>query len=207
MRAMICGVLGILAIRTIACGSGGSSSGSDAGSGGGSGGGSGSSSGSSGGSSGGEAGAACDAAGAGEAGRRCTLSMPVTGGLTGTLDGETGCGDGSGADGSLTWDSMALGARVTANFETALPDQPGTYPLTSLEISVMGPDGGMESWTTPSGACSVTITMADIECQVAFETLLHVVYGTGTCSQPAAPDGGNASASVNVGDFQFEHWL
>jgi hypothetical protein len=134
--------------------------------------------------------------------------MPVQGGLTGTLDGETGCGDGggSGTNAFLAWDSSALGGRVTATFENGLPTQPGTYPLASLEISSAA-DGGAESWTAPAGACTITVASVDVECQAVFEQLMQIVHGTGTCAQPAAPDSGTSAGPVTIGDFQFEHWL
>ncbi|HEY8042520.1 MAG TPA: hypothetical protein VIF15_22115, partial [Polyangiaceae bacterium] len=179
----------ILAIALVACGSG---SGTDTG-----------------GDSGADAIGACDAGVAGDVGRRCSLSMPVQGGLTGTLDGKTGCGDasGTGAGDFLSWDSSVLGGRVSANFANGLPDQPGTFPLTSLVIRAPGADGGAESWTAPSGACTLTVTSVDVECQAVFRQLMRVVTGTGTCSQPAAPDAGSSAAPITIGDFQVVHWL
>jgi len=154
----------------------------------------------------GDAGGACDAA---DAGRDCTLSMPVQGGLTGTLDGQTGCGTGSGAGsgGTMSWDSSVLGGRVTATFMGALPEQPGSYPLASLQIRSVESDGAATSWTAPSGACTITVTSVDIECQGVFRQYLHIVHGTGSCSQPAAPDMGTTAGPVMIGDFQFSHWL
>lgn len=154
----------------------------------------------------GEAGAACDAA---NAGRDCTLSMPVQGGLTGTLDGQTGCGTGSGGGGTttLSWDSSVLGGRVTATFMSALPEQAGSYPLASFQIRSAEGDGAASSWTAPSGACTITVTSVDIECQVAFRQYLHIVHGTGGCTQPATPDSGTTAAAITIGDFQFSHWL
>lgn len=154
----------------------------------------------------GDAGAACDAA---DAGRDCSLSMPVTGGLSGTVDGQTGCGEGSGSStgGTLSWTSSTLFARVVATFSTAVPTQPGSYPLASLQIRSSGGDGGIESWTAPQGACTITVTSVDVECQAAFRQYLHILRGTGTCTQPAAPDTGNGAPAITVGDFQFEHWL
>ncbi len=154
----------------------------------------------------GDAGAACDAA---DAGRDCSLSMPVTGGLSGTVDGQTGCGAGTGGStgGTLSWTSSTLFARVVATFSTAVPTQTGSYPLASLQIRTSGGDGGSESWTAPQGACTITVTSVDVECQGAFRQYLHILRGTGTCTQPAAPDTGNGAPAITVGDFQFEHWL
>jgi hypothetical protein len=134
--------------------------------------------------------------------------MPVQGGLTGTLDGETGCGaaNGTATGASLTWDSSTLGGRVSASFANGLPMQPGTYPLTSLTIEADA-EGGTASWTAPSGACTVVVTTDDIECQAVLGEELQVLTGTGTCTQPAAPDSGNGAAPITIGDFQFEHWL
>src|SRR5579872_2992116 len=47
-----------------------------------------------------EAGTPCDASGIADAGRRCSLAMPVQGGLAGTLNGDVGCGDGTGTMGA-----------------------------------------------------------------------------------------------------------
>lgn len=153
----------------------------------------------------GDGGAACDAA---DAGRDCTLSMPVQGGLNGTLDGQTGCGTGSGTGGgTLSWTSSVLGGRVTATFMAAVPAQPGSYPLASLEIRSTESDGAVSSWTAPSGACTITVTSVDVECQSAFHQYLHIVTGTGSCTQPAAPDTGTAAGPITIGDFQFSHWL
>jgi hypothetical protein len=185
----------ILAITLVACGSGESGTGVD---------------------SGAHAGAAldsgavaCDAGNVGDLGRRCSLSMPVQGGLAGTLNGEQGCGDGSskGTGAFLAWNSTSLGGRVSAYFENGLPNQPGTFPLTSLNVRSTGANGGAESWTTPSGACTLSVSAVDIECQSVFQQLLHVVHGTGTCSQPAAPDSGTSAGPVTIGDFEFVHWL
>ncbi len=153
----------------------------------------------------GDASGACDAA---DAGRDCTLSMPVQGGLTGTLDGQTGCGTGSGtgSGGTMNWDSSVLGGRVTATFMGPLPEQSGSYPLASLQISAQG-DGATSSWTAPSGACTITVTSVDIECQGVFRQYLHIVHGTGSCTQPAAPETGTTAGPVTIGDFQFTHWL
>jgi len=154
----------------------------------------------------GDAGGACDAA---DAGRDCTLTMPVQGGLTGALDGQSGCGtgSGSGSGGTLSWDSSVLGGRVTATFMGALPEQPGSYPLASLQIRSGESDGAASSWTAPSGACSITVTSVDVECQSAFRQYLHIVHGTGSCTQPAAPDTGTTAGPITIGDFQFSHWL
>lgn len=154
----------------------------------------------------GDGGAACDAA---DAGRDCSLSMPVQGGLAGTLDGQQGCGTGSGAGtgGNLSWTSSVLGGRVTATFTGAVPSQAGTYPLASLEIRATETDGAASTWTAPTGACSITVTSVDVECQGAFREYRHIVHGTGSCTQPAAPASGSSDAPITVGDFQFSHWL
>ena len=152
----------------------------------------------------GEAGTPCDAAGAG---RDCSLSMPVSGGLTGTLDGERGCGEGSGTGGDLSWTGTMLGARVTATFTGAVPTTTGTFNLASLQISTTGTGGSDTSWTAPSGACSITVSSVQTECQIAFHRWTPIVSGTGTCSQSASPDSGNSAAAVTIGSFQFSHWL
>ena len=154
----------------------------------------------------GDAGGACDAA---DAGRDCTLSMPVQGGLSGTLDGQTGCGTGSGTGGAttLSWTSSTLGGRVTANFMSPLIEQTGSYPLASLQIRTSQGDGAVSSWTAPAGACTITVTSVDVECQGAFREYLHIVHGTGSCTQPAAPDTGTTAAAITIADFQFSHWL
>jgi hypothetical protein len=152
----------------------------------------------------GDAGGACDAA---DAGRDCMLTMPVQGGLDGTLDGQVGCGTGSGTGGTINWDSSVLGGRVTATFMGAIPEQPGSYVLASLQIRAAESDGAVSSWTAPSGACSITVNSVDVECQGAFREYLHILYGTGSCSQPAAPDTGTTAAPITIGDFQFSHWL
>jgi hypothetical protein len=152
----------------------------------------------------GEAGTPCDAA---NAGRDCSLSMPASGGLTGTLDGEAGCGEGSGTGGDLSWTGTTLGARVTATFTGAVPTATGTVTLASLQISTPGADGSVASWTAPSGTCSITLSSVQTECQSAFRKWSLIVSGTGTCNGPASPDSGNGAAPVTIGTFQFSHWL
>jgi hypothetical protein len=135
--------------------------------------------------------------------------MPVTGGLTGTLDGETGCGDGSGTatGGYIVWDSSALGARVTATFQGSLPSQSGSYTLASLQIQSSTTGGSTQSWKAPSGACVIQVDSVDVECQAVFDQNVQVLHGTGKCTQPAAPESGTSASAVTIGDFPFEHWL
>jgi hypothetical protein len=154
----------------------------------------------------GDADAGCDAA---DAGRDCTLSMPVRGGLTGTLDGQTGCGTASGVGGTSTmsWDSSVLGGHVTATFTGALPQQSGSYPLASLQIRSSESGAAASSWTAPSGACTITVTSVDVECQGVFRRYRQILHGTGSCTQPAAPDSGTTGGAITIGEFQFSHWL
>jgi hypothetical protein len=193
----------ILVIALVACGSNDSGSGVGADSGADSTGGIGPGAEAGGGS---DSGTPCDPGDAGDVGRRCSLSMPVSGGLTGTFDGMAGCSVGGGTNASVGWTSRSLGGQVTAVFGTAPPNQAGTFPLASLKIEA-GTVAASQSWTAPSGACTLTITSVDMECQSAYRQVRPVIHGTGTCTQPAAPDNGTSGSPVTIGDFQFVHWL
>jgi hypothetical protein len=144
--------------------------------------------------------------------RTCGLSMPTQGGLPGPLcagPGGTFCatsraGAGDGGIEKLDWSTTSTGSTtpdslVVAVFSSPVPnDQLGTFSA-SLEITQQLPnDGGTISWKTPGAVCSFTIAGS-----TCLATQQRVVSGTGTCSQAAAPEPGNTTTPVTIGDFTF----
>jgi hypothetical protein len=136
----------------------------------------------------------------------CKLSMPLTGGISETI-GAIGCGDINGTE--LTWQTGGFGkgtldVSVEADFAMKIPvDQVGTYPVT-LQITQATADGGVpDSWQTPTGACSLTIAGSICSPTEVFANR-RVLSGSGTCSQPAAPQMGNTGQPIMIGEFQFE---
>jgi hypothetical protein len=135
----------------------------------------------------------------------CGFSVCLGGGLTYDFGPQASCG----AIGlnELWWDDKNptdLQTAIAFNFSTNLTaDQLGPLPLTTVEIKKgLGPDGGVSAWMTPAGACSATITSST--CAPEFG-LPHwrVVTGTGTCTQPAAPEPGTSAAPIDIGHFVF----
>jgi hypothetical protein len=151
-----------------------------------------------------------DAAPAPEGGFYKVLSMPVQGGLTGTLTSATGYGYvGSPPDGpEIVFDDnsgLISGTRVTFHLSQKLADgATGPLPLDSIAIAETT-DAGTYEWQTPDGACSATITSA----ACTSSALARFTFdGNGSCSAPATPrpvDGGptNASGPVTIEPFTF----
>ena len=138
----------------------------------------------------------------------CSLSMPVQGGLSGTLDA-SGCG--ALDTNTIYWQSgLSGGAPETAInvvFTTPIPvDQVGTFPAT-IEIVKIPASGGVGSgWQTPMGACSVTI-QGSVCAPTQVFAHRRVLDGSGTCSQPAAPEMGTSGPAVTIGAFEFSGFI
>jgi hypothetical protein len=148
----------------------------------------------------------------------CALSMPVQGGISGSIQVPNLliiCGSGSDPQGisSLDWGTNTgnnSSVSVSATFESAVPfDQTGTFPA-HVEIGQGSGDGGQAQWQTPTGGCSFTI--AGSICLTASVSTLdggsvtqtrRILSGTGTCAQPAAPQAGNGAAPITIGSFSF----
>lgn len=155
-------------------------------------------------------------AGAGGAYGDCQLSMPVSGGLSGTLDVPEvavvcGSSNGSTGVGEIDWatgigQSTTVGATVF--FDDGLPlDTTGTFPA-HVEIDESFSDGGVLQWMTPQGGCSIVI--AGSECLSAGKSPFdggtrysRLLSGTGSCSQPAAPKTGTSAPPITIGNFAF----
>jgi hypothetical protein len=60
------------------------------------------------------------------------------------------------------------------------------------------------TWTTPPGAC--TVTLDSNVCWIDLGSTYYLISGTGTCSAPAMPDS-DAGAPVAIGDFSFAYTL
>ncbi|HEX8793072.1 MAG TPA: hypothetical protein VF765_19140 [Polyangiaceae bacterium] len=157
-------------------------------------------------------------AGAGDVFGHCELSMPVSGGLSGTINvpevavicGSSGSTSGTGV-GEIDW-STAIGQGTTVGatvfFDNGLPlDMTGTFPA-HVEIDESSSGGGMLQWVTPQGGCSIVI--AGSECVSSpgkgvdgGPQYARILSGTGTCSQPAAPQSGTSGAPITIGTFAF----
>jgi hypothetical protein len=132
----------------------------------------------------------------------CALSVPLTGAISGTFSDFSSCGSSSL---SLSWGNLGgpsgLGLSVTFMGAAFPVDQLGTFPLRSLDVT-QAADGGPLRWTVPPAGCSVTIQGSICSPTTVFQTR-RVLSGTGTCTQPAAPQAGNTGAPVTIGDFTF----
>jgi len=113
--------------------------------------------------------------------------------------------------GEIDWGTNAgndTAVTVTATFTNPLPlDTTGSFPAT-LEIALSPLDAGKSAWQTPAGACSIDI--AGSMCVEPHGTgpdggprQERILSGTGTCSQPAAPESGTSGPAVTIGTFQF----
>jgi hypothetical protein len=150
---------------------------------------------------------------------RCQLSMPVSGGLSGTINvPEIGtlCGDSleSSILQEIDWttgigNGTSVGATVYFDDDGGVPlDTTGTFPA-HVQIGESTNNGGsMLQWTTPVGSCSIVI--AGSQCELAARNAMdggaeyaRELSGTGTCSQPATATMGSSAASVTVGSFAF----
>ncbi len=142
-------------------------------------------------------------------GEICGLSMPLSGGLSANL-GADGCG--SAGNNILVFDDLAFGnGGGSTNVEITFPgsaipvDQTGTFSTTIRLTHTLG-DGGSESWSTPDAACSVTIAGSICSPTSVFSNR-RVLSGSGTCSQPAAPEMGTSAAAVTIGKFTYEGFI
>lgn len=149
----------------------------------------------------------------------CELSMPVSGGLSGTINvpetfvicGSSGSGSASMGVGEIDWATgIGQGTTVgaTVYFENGLPlDMTGTFPA-HVEVTESLSDGGTLQWVTPQGTCSIVIAGSECESPKGEgpdggPQYARLLSGTGTCSQPAAPQTGNGAPPVTIGRFAF----
>jgi hypothetical protein len=140
----------------------------------------------------------------------CAISMPVQGGIEGSLcegKGVVVCGSGHDDTVWQTLDWYAMSPTGNGKLDTmirvafvnpVLLDTLGTFPAT-IEVTQQLPnDAGKLAWQTPPGACS--ITLAGSVCSPKSKTWR--VSGTGSCSQSAAPETGT-SEPITIGSFTF----
>lgn len=144
----------------------------------------------------------------------CFLSLPLSGGLTGTLDAN-GCGT---VGDDLTWSELGSlsggsGTSTTLTMVLAAPVEPlvtGPLDVTRLEIrtSQESSDGGdvVRRWSTPDGACSATLASNVFDPTTVFENR-HVLEGSGSCRAPADPVDGNERGAVTLGPFTFRGFV
>ena len=131
----------------------------------------------------------------------CALSIPLSGPLSGTFANFSNCGT---SMRSLSWSDLGgsgVGIAITFMGTNAPVDQLGTFPLQSLDIT-QATAGGTLRWSAPPAACTVTIQGSICSPSGAF-TNRRVIDGTGTCSEPAAPQFGNNEGPILIDDFKF----
>ncbi len=141
----------------------------------------------------------------------CQLDMPVTGALSTTLTSNGSCGYGGG--GAAGVNSIQLGqsdffpteAGLLAGLDVEayaanppIPESQIGPVAVSIHILQNSPNGNHAIWATPAGACTLDVT-TNI-CVPALND--YGLIGTGTCSQPAAPQSGS-STPITIGDFTF----
>ena len=152
----------------------------------------------------------CDTDAAIPSGQGCLLEATLQGGLTETFV-TGGCGSDEMA--MINWQSVGGHNSpidlITIVFPSRIPiDQLGTFPLDYLEVQrdVFG-DGGLpvsSSWKTPQGACTVTVTGTICLPPRPPDTKHErILYGSGGCSQPAAPELGTDAGPVTISEFTF----
>ncbi len=139
----------------------------------------------------------------------CFLSLPISGGITGTLEAN-GCGT---IGDSLTWSELASlsggGTSTRLTMVLGSPVEPlvtGPLDVTRLEIRTTepAPDGGDidREWSTPDGACTAALTSNVFDPTTVFENR-HVLEGNASCRAPAEPAEGNDRGAVTLGPFTF----
>ena len=126
----------------------------------------------------------------------CALTMPLSGDRVVTVRASSGsCGQ---LASSLV--VLADGLAVSFHLKTLIcPGDTGEVPLDSITVTARD-DAGIQTWTTPSGACAMTLESN--VCQRMTSDRL-VLSGRGHCSQPARPDTGNSGREIGIGDFTF----
>jgi hypothetical protein len=148
---------------------------------------------------------------------QCALSMPVQGGISGTIHVphivvSCGSGSNSSAISEIDWATDTgndTSVSVIVYFENPVSfDETGTFPA-HIELGQGSGDGGSVHWQTPAGACSIVIAGSicigpplgpDGGSAPMTERILS---GTGSCTRPAAPEMGNGAAPVTIGTFDF----
>jgi len=142
-------------------------------------------------------------------GDQCGAEVLLHGGIDALFTGQ-GCGASTGSP-SLSvngvLDSRSLEFVIT--FPSGIdPGQVGVQPPATVEIALFGggTDAGQMLWITPPGACSVTFDSNVCTPSVVPDS--YGISGTGSCSQPAAPQPGNSSSPVSISSFSFStYWV
>jgi hypothetical protein len=139
----------------------------------------------------------------------CGFSACLSGGLPYDFGPQAGCG-GVGLDTIYWFDQNPTITQTSFNLHLSsnMPiDQVGPLPVASVEITKgLGADGGMAAWKTPPGACTATIASSTCAPTTVFPRR-RILTGTGSCTQPAAPESGTSGTPVGIGDFVFEGFV
>jgi hypothetical protein len=134
----------------------------------------------------------------------CALVMPVSGGVSGDLAGVCYCGcegcpkETNSPNQTMTFDlaENLFENMVSIDFGASFPvEQTGSFPVI-VEIG----HGFTQTWETPPGACTVTITSNALEPNPSGGFVFYDVGGTGTCSQPASS---TTADPITIGNFTF----
>ena len=134
----------------------------------------------------------------------CALVMPASGGVSSDLTGVCYCGcqgcptESGSLNQTMTFDlaEKLFDNNVGLDFGASFPvEQTGSFPV----IVRIG-HGFTETWETPAGACTVTITSNGLEPHPSGGGVFYDVGGSGTCSAPASSTTGDP---VTIGDFTF----
>ena len=131
----------------------------------------------------------------------CELVMPVSGGVS-TVAGDY-CRNS--ASTSYIW-YATNGINPDVQIQFAQPIVRGVAAA-NVEVGVsllyqpLG--GGAVTWTTPAGACVVSITSN--VCWMYLDATYYLISGTGSCSAPAIAQPAKAGAPVTIGDFSFAY--
>jgi len=135
----------------------------------------------------------------------CAAAFPISG--YASLDGvfqPAACDNNNDNYGSVWFASASGYGQDTTNvhvyFSTPLQGVVGAQPVT-VSIDVPNASFSRLTWSTPPGACTVTLD-SDV-CWDFEQVQYYLVAGTGHCTSPALSQG-DAGASLTVGDFWFQ---
>jgi hypothetical protein len=142
----------------------------------------------------------------------CEIAVPLSGGLSGMLEGKSrfGCvwsNSAPPASAPLAFGTYGAGpppwASISLTFTPMTPVVPGQVgPLdgVSLLLVANGTDGGKLEWSTPP-SCQLRLTSN--ACVRGGAVGEYAISGTGQCDDPAQPIDGNTLPAVRIGNLQF----
>ncbi|MGH7270895.1 MAG: hypothetical protein ACREJ3_10740 [Polyangiaceae bacterium] len=142
----------------------------------------------------------------------CQISMPLGGGLSGTVTGtpQDNCGYYVNPQGTLASEIDGTGVAPWRDINVILtsailPGRIGTFGSVAIQIQASAADGGGSIWKTPA-TCSLDLASNACGTGLASPVPYYVISGTGRCPDPAAfvaATPGLTDAGVTIGDFSF----